>query len=154
MDGGIRDPTCRHSTGKDATAQGSERNTQRDGKRTQERTRLEHQWRGCSGHVVAVGTLQPTPSLPGVPTMSESGLPGFQSESWFGLVGPAGMPRAHVAQLNRDVVKILAAPEIKERFMRGGALAVYGTSEEFKQLMQADYARYIKLVKDAGISSQ
>ena len=105
-------------------------------------------------HVVAVGTLQPTPSLPGVPTMSESGLPGFQSESWFGLVGPAGMPRAHVAQLNRDVVKILAAPEIKERFMRGGALAVYGTSEEFKQLMQADYARYIKLVKDAGISSQ
>lgn len=105
-------------------------------------------------HVVAVGTLQPTPSLPGVPTMSESGLPGFQSESWFGLVGPAGMPRAHITQLNRDVAKILSAPEIKERFMRGGALAVYGTPEDFKKLMQADYARYIKLVKDAGISGQ
>ncbi len=105
-------------------------------------------------HVVAVGTPQPTPSLPGVPTMSESGLPGFQSESWFGLVGPAGMPRAHVAQLNRDVGKILATAEIKERFLRGGALTAPGSPEEFRKLMQADYAKYQKLVKDAGISSQ
>lgn len=105
-------------------------------------------------HVVAVGTPQPTPSLPGVPTMSESGLPGFQSESWFGLVGPAGMSRQHIAQLNRDVAKILATAEIKERFLRGGALTAPGSPEDFRKLMQADYAKYQKLVKDAGISSQ
>ncbi|MDB5809960.1 MAG: Tricarboxylate transport protein TctC [Betaproteobacteria bacterium] len=105
-------------------------------------------------HVVAVGTPQPSPSLPGVPTMSESGLPGFQSQSWFGIVGPVALPRATVLQLNRDVAKILATNDIKERFLRQGAVPAYGAPEDFKQLMQADFARYQKLVKDAGISAQ
>ncbi len=105
-------------------------------------------------HVVAVGSPQPTPSLPGVPTMSDSGLPGFQSESWFGIVGPAGMSRGHIVQLNRDVAKLLATPELKERFLRQGAVPANGTPEDFKKLMQTDFAKYQKLVKEAGISSQ
>jgi tripartite-type tricarboxylate transporter receptor subunit TctC len=105
-------------------------------------------------HVVAVGTPQATPSLPGVPTMSDSGLPGFTSESWFGIVAPAGLPRATVMQLNHDIAKLLATAEIKERFLRQGATPAYGTPEEFKKLMQTEYVKYQKLVKDAGISSQ
>lgn len=105
-------------------------------------------------HVVAVGTPQPTPSLPGVPTMSESGLPGFQSESWFGIVASAGLPRATVMQLNRDIAKILATADIKERFLRQGAAPVYGTPEDFRKLLQTEYVKYQKLVKDAGISSR
>jgi tripartite-type tricarboxylate transporter receptor subunit TctC len=105
-------------------------------------------------HVVAVGTPQPTPSLPGVPTMSESGLPGFQSESWFGIVAPVGMSRANIMQLNRDIAKLLATPDIKERFLRQGAVPAHGTPEDFRKLMQTDFAKYQKLVKDAGISSQ
>lgn len=105
-------------------------------------------------HVVAVGTPQATPSLPGVPTMAESGLPGFRSESWFGIVAPAGMARAIVMQLNRDIEKILATADIKERFLRQGASPAFGTPEDFKKLMQTEYVRYQKLVKDAGISSK
>ena len=105
-------------------------------------------------HVVAVGTRQATPSLPGVPTMSESGMPGFQSESWFGLVAPVGMSRAQITQVNHDVAKILATPEMKERFLRQGASPTVGSPEDFKKLMQTDFAKYQKLVKDAGISAK
>src|SRR3954469_8872958 len=87
-------------------------------------------------HVVAVGTPQQTPSLPGVPTMAESGLPGFQSQSWFGIVGPVALPRATVLQLNRDVARILATNDIKERFLRQGAVPAAGTPEDFTKLMQ------------------
>jgi tripartite-type tricarboxylate transporter receptor subunit TctC len=103
---------------------------------------------------LAVGTAKPTPSLPGVPTITESGLPGFHSESWFGVVAPAGTPRTIIMQLNRDIITILKTPDVIERFLRQGAEPVYGTPEQFQQLMQAEYVKYQKLVKDAGISSQ
>jgi len=105
-------------------------------------------------HVLAVGTTQAVPSLPGVPTIADSGLPGFQSQSWFGVVGPAKMPRAIVQQLNGDIVRILQQADTRERFLRQGANAVITTPEEFQKLMQSEYAKYQKLVKDAGISTQ
>ena len=105
-------------------------------------------------HVLAVGTLQKVPALPGVPTISESGLPGFQSQSWFGVVGPAKLPRTIVLQLQKDIVNILQQPDTKERFLRQGADAVVTTPEEFQKMMQAEFAKFQKLVKDAGISTQ
>jgi tripartite-type tricarboxylate transporter receptor subunit TctC len=103
---------------------------------------------------LAVGTAKRTPSLPDIPTISESGLPGFQSESWFGVVAPAATPRHIIVQLNRDIVKILQTPEMAERFLRQGAEPAYGTPEQFQKLMQSEYVKYQKLVKDAGISTQ
>ena len=103
---------------------------------------------------LAVGTAKRTPSLPDVPTIAESGLPGYQSESWFGVVAPARTPRGIIAQLNRDIVNILKSPEMAERFLRQGATPAYGTPEEFQQLMRAEFVKYQKLVKDAGISTQ
>jgi tripartite-type tricarboxylate transporter receptor subunit TctC len=103
---------------------------------------------------LAVGTLKHVPSLPGVPTIAESGLPGFQTDSWFGVVVPARTPQHIVTQLNRDIVGILKTPEMAERFLRQGAEVVYGTPEEFHKLMQVEYDKYQKLVKAAGISAQ
>jgi len=105
-------------------------------------------------HVLAVGTAQRVPSLPGVSTISESGLPGFQSLSWFGVVAPSKISRAIVQQLNKDIIAILQQHDTKERFMRQGAEAVITTPEDFQKLMQSEYAKYQKLVKDAGISAQ
>ena len=105
-------------------------------------------------HVLAVGTAQRVPSLPGVSTISESGLPGFQSLSWFGVVAPSKISRPIVQQLNKDIIAILQQPDTKERFMRQGAEAVITTPEDFQKLMQSEYAKYQKLVKDAGISAQ
>ena len=103
---------------------------------------------------LAVGTAKRTPSLPDIPTISESGLPGYQSESWFGVVAPAATPRHIILQLNRDIVKILQTPDMAERFLRQGADPVYGTPEQFQKLLQSEYVKYQKLVKDAGISTQ
>ena len=103
---------------------------------------------------LAVGTAKHVPSLPGVSTIAESGLPGFTTESWFGVVAPVRIPRNILTQLNRDIVNILKSPDIGETFLRQGADPVYGTPEQFSQLMQTEYVKYQKLVKDAGISSQ
>jgi len=105
-------------------------------------------------HVLAVGTLQKVPSLPGVPTIAESGLPGFQSQSWFGVVAPTKLPRAIVQQLSRDINAILQQADTRERFLRQGADATVGSPEDFQKLMQSEFAKYQKLVKDAGISAQ
>jgi tripartite-type tricarboxylate transporter receptor subunit TctC len=103
---------------------------------------------------LAVGTAKHVPSLPGVPTIAESGLPGFTTESWFGVVAPVRISRNILTQLNRDIVNILKSPEVGEKFLLQGAEPVYGTPEQFRQLMQTEYVKYQKLVKDAGISSQ
>ncbi len=105
-------------------------------------------------HVLAVGTPQPTPLLPGVPTIGASGLPGFQSESWFGVIAPPKLAPAIIMKLNKDIADILKTADSKERFLRGGAEAVFGTPEEFRKLLQTENVKYQKLVKAAGISAQ
>ncbi len=103
---------------------------------------------------LAVGTAKRTPSLPDVPTIAESGLPGFQTESWFGVVAPAKTSRAIVMQLNKDIADILKTADSRERFLRQGAEAAFGTPEQFQKLLQTEFVKYQKLVKDAGISAQ
>jgi tripartite-type tricarboxylate transporter receptor subunit TctC len=103
---------------------------------------------------LAAGSAKRVPSLPDVPTIAENGLPGFHTESWFGVVAPAATPRNIIAQLNRDIIGILKTPEMVERFLRQGADAEYGTPEAFRELLRAEYAKYEKLVKAAGISAQ
>ena len=105
-------------------------------------------------HVLAVGTPQAMPSLPGVPTIGASGLPGFQSESWFGVVAPLKLAPGIIMKLNKDIADVLKTADTKERFLRGGAEAAFGTPEQFKKLLQTENVKYQKLVKDAGISAQ
>lgn len=100
---------------------------------------------------LAVATPTRAPALPDVPTMAESGLPAYRSDSWFGLVAPAKTPRAIITQLNKDIVGILRQPPIRERFLAQGAVPVFGSAEEFLKLQQDEYARIRKLVKELGI---
>ena len=72
-------------------------------------------------------------ALPDVPTVAESGLPGFEASSWFGLLAPAGTPPAIVAKLNGEIAKWLATPEAKEKLLAQGAIAAGGTPEDFAQ---------------------
>lgn len=100
---------------------------------------------------LAVATPKRAVAIPEVPTMTESGLPAYQSDSWFGVLAPAKTPRAIIGQLNKDIVRILRQPEVKERFLRQGAEPVFGTPEQFLKLQREEYVRIGKLVKDIGI---
>src|SRR6185369_2028011 len=69
---------------------------------------------------LAVSTSRRTTGLPDIPTVAESGVPGYESVSWFGLMAPAGTPKDIVARLNREAVAILNTPDVKERFVKDG----------------------------------
>jgi len=99
---------------------------------------------------LAVTSLTRAPALPDVPTIAESGLPGFEASSWFGILAPAGTPPAIVAKLNAEIAKWLATPEAKEKLAKQGANAAGGTPEDFAKHIAAETAKWAKVVKDSG----
>jgi len=110
--------------------------------------------RGGRMKLIGVGTPTRIPQFPDVPTISDSGLPGFQFNSWFAIMAPAGTPREIVQRLHAEIAKALADPEVKEKFVDQG-LTVRGTKpEELAVAMREQLARYAKLMKDAGIKSE
>ncbi len=90
-------------------------------------------------------------ALPAVPTMIESGLPGFVSTSWFGVLAPAGTPPAIIARLNKDFVALLQLPDVREQISRTGADPVGNTPEQFAAHIKTEIAMWGKVVKAAGI---
>jgi tripartite-type tricarboxylate transporter receptor subunit TctC len=103
---------------------------------------------------LAIGGRARAPALPSVPTFTESALPGFVSETYFGLLGPAGVSKKIVAQVNADSVRLLKTDELRNRFQQQGADATPSTPEEFYKIQQAEYQRVAKIVKDIGIKPQ
>jgi tripartite-type tricarboxylate transporter receptor subunit TctC len=101
---------------------------------------------------VAVTSLKPTPLAPGLPTVAESGLPGFEALQWWGLWGPAGLPDAVVDQLNAAANKILADPQIIKRLNAQGVAPLTGTPADLTAYLRTDYERWGKVVKAAGIT--
>ena len=91
---------------------------------------------------------------PDLPTFIESGVPGFISESWWGIVGPRGMPRTAVSKLSDAIGRIVAEPEIKERFAGLGIDPFPMTAAEFGAYMRSEIVRYGKLIADAGIPKE
>jgi tripartite-type tricarboxylate transporter receptor subunit TctC len=90
-------------------------------------------------------------NLPDVPTVAEAGVPGYEYQSWFGMVVPAKTPQEIIARLNQEVVATLAEPEIRARLIeQGGVEPVGSTPEAFAATIQADLARYADLVKRTG----
>ncbi len=89
-------------------------------------------------------------ALPDTPTIAESGLPGFEASSWFGVLAPAGTPPAIVSKLNAEIAKWLASPEAKEKMQSQGANAAGGSPEDFARHIQAETAKWAKVVKDSG----
>ncbi len=103
---------------------------------------------------LAVATKKRAPALPAVPTTAEAGFGQFQSESWFGIVTPAGVPKPLIGKLNADLIKVLQEPATHDRFQQQGAEAAYGTPEQFHALQREEYERLGKLIRDLGIKVQ
>lgn len=103
---------------------------------------------------IATGGRARTVALPQVPTMAESGLPGFASETYFGILGPAGMPKSIVSRINADTVKYLATDEMRQRYQQNGADPMPSTPEEFHKIQTAEFARVKKVIQDIGLKPQ
>jgi tripartite-type tricarboxylate transporter receptor subunit TctC len=102
---------------------------------------------------LAVTGAQRSPLAPELPTVSESGLPGFTSVTWFGVYGPKGLPAEATAKLNAEIVKALQSPEVRERFGKLGAdVAAANTPAQFAALVQADSQRWAKLITERKIT--
>lgn len=99
---------------------------------------------------IAVTTAKRTAALPELPTIAESGYPDFEASSWFGLVGPRGLPREVVVKLQADIARALARPEMREKLTQHGVDPVGGTPEAFGEYMRAETAKWAKLVKSSG----
>jgi tripartite-type tricarboxylate transporter receptor subunit TctC len=103
---------------------------------------------------IATGGRTRAVALPDVPPMSESGMPGFVSESYFGLVGPRGMTPALVAKINGEAVRFLKTDELRNRYQQNGAEPAPSTPDQFNKLMQDEQARVKKIIADIGLKPQ
>ena len=103
---------------------------------------------------VAVTTAQRVSTAPDIPTVAESGLPGFEAATWFGLVAPAAVPRDIIVRLNAESAAALNVPEVKERMAAQGLFVVANSVEQFADLLKSEIPRWAKVVKDAGIKPQ
>ena len=99
---------------------------------------------------LAVTSLKRSAAVPDVPTLAESGYPEFEASSWFGLLGPADMPREIVAKIQAEVARIVKLPEVREKLSTQGADPVGGTPEEFAAYIRAETAKWAKVVKASG----
>jgi tripartite-type tricarboxylate transporter receptor subunit TctC len=99
---------------------------------------------------LAVTSMARAPALPDGPTVNESGVPGFEASSWFGLLAPAGTPRDVVTRINGEVAKWLASPDGKEKLAAVGANAAGGSPEDFAKHIAAETAKWAKVVKESG----
>ena len=102
---------------------------------------------------IAVGSRQRVPQLPDVPTLSET-FPGFEQYSWFGILGPAGLPREVIARVHRDTVRTLQAPEVNQKLTEQGFEVVASTPEEFLRHVQAESDKLGRLIRDNKIVAE
>ena len=91
---------------------------------------------------------------PGIPTIAEAGVPGYEVVQWFGVLAPARTPRDIIARLHAGVVRAVQDPAIRERFSSDGAETVGSTPEEFAAVIRADLSKWSKVIKDAGIKRE
>src|SRR6185295_3190090 len=101
---------------------------------------------------LAVTTLVRTPLLPDVPTVTETVIPGFEWDQWYGLFAPAKTPRAVVEKLSRELGRVLSQPEVKERVLLRGSVTKPSTPEEFDKFLRAEAAKIGKAIRDGGIT--
>lgn len=103
---------------------------------------------------LAVSGAKRTEILPGVPTISESGLKGFEASSWYGIVVPAKTPAPIVSRLNRDIVAALQSPEAKEYLSANGAIGVGSSAADFNAHIRTEIEKWTRVIKAAGITEE
>jgi tripartite-type tricarboxylate transporter receptor subunit TctC len=99
---------------------------------------------------LAVTSRKRSPGVPELPTIAESGYPGFDASAWFGLVGPAGLPREIALKLQVEIANVLREPALRDKFLQQGADPVGSTPEEFGEYMRTETAKWAKIVKASG----
>jgi tripartite-type tricarboxylate transporter receptor subunit TctC len=99
---------------------------------------------------LAVTSTGRAAALPDIPTVAESGIPGFEASSWFGVLAPAGTPRDIVTRINGEVAKWLTSTDAREKLAGQGAIAAGGTPEDFARHIAAETAKWAKVVKASG----
>ena len=110
--------------------------------------------KGGKLRILAVSSANRLPSIPDVPTVAESGFPGFETGSWQGILAPPGTPPEIVAKLGGEVQKILATPEMKEKLAAQGADVRVTTGPELAGFISKERDRWAKVVKEAGIKAE
>ena len=104
--------------------------------------------------VLAITGARRSTALPGVPTVAEAGLPGYDLTSWHGIFAPAGTPRDVADKLQREIARVANLPEVRQRVEATGNETLGSTPEEFDAKFRADVARFKKIVQDAGLPMQ
>lgn len=108
-------------------------------------------YRGGRLRVLATTGRARMTELPEVPTMSESGLPGYEVYVWYGVVAPAGTPQDIITKLNHELVRIFNLPDVKSRLLAQGGELATGSPEEFADFIRKDVAKWNQVIRDAGI---
>jgi tripartite-type tricarboxylate transporter receptor subunit TctC len=104
--------------------------------------------------VLGVGSLNRSASLPQVPTISEAGVPGYETSIWYGLFAPAGTPPSIVQRLHTETTAVLASAELHKRYEALGVLVRNMSSAEFGKFMRSEAAKWMRVVKEAGIKAE
>ncbi len=99
---------------------------------------------------LAVTTAARSALAPGLPTVAESGVPGYEAGSWYGIIAPAGTPPAVIARLNREITTVLSTPEFREQLMAVGADPMPNTPEQFAAYIKIEIAKWAKVIKLSG----
>ena len=102
---------------------------------------------------LGVGARQRVPALPDVPPIADT-VPGYEARGWNGILAPAGTPKAVIAKLNQEIVKILRSPEFGQILAREGATPIGNTPAEFDAVIREDIAKWAKIVRESGIKAQ
>ena len=112
-----------------------------------------------SGHVktgrlraLGLTALKRSPAVPGLPTVAEAGLPGYEASTWIGVLAPAGTPRELVERLHGEITKILALPDVQQAFAVQGFDMIANTPAEFAAQIKSDLAKWARVIKVAKLT--
>ena len=103
---------------------------------------------------LAVGTPKRSPSLPDVPTVAESGYPGFDASLWLAIMAPAGTPQAIIERLNKELVSVIAAADTREAFDKAGTEPLTGTPADLAAMIRDGVPKYAQIIKTAGVKPE
>jgi len=114
---------------------------------------LPHAQAGRLRALATTGAKRPL-AAPDLPTMMESGVPGYEATNWFGTAVPAKTPPAIVAKLNQEIARVLHLPDVRERLLAQGMEPVSNTPEEFSTYVRSEMTKWAKVVKASGAKAE
>ena len=100
---------------------------------------------------IAVTTAKRSPGMPDVPTFQESGVPGFDTYEWYGMFAPAGIPKAALEKLNRDIASVVRIPEVSERMNGMGCIPTTNTPQQFSAFVKSEMEKWGNLAKKVNL---